>query len=64
MRWTFVQTAGQDNVVAGASFHCYAGDVSAQSTFHSADPVDEVYFSESFLFFSVRSLVDYATDTV
>ncbi|KAG9019906.1 hypothetical protein FRB90_000037 [Tulasnella sp. 427] len=30
----------------GASFHCYAGGVGAQSTFHGAYPNAEVYFTE------------------
>jgi O-glycosyl hydrolase len=32
--------------IAGAAFHCYAGDVSGQTTFHDADPTKEIYFTE------------------
>ncbi|KAG8955840.1 hypothetical protein FRC04_006286 [Tulasnella sp. 424] len=31
---------------AGASFHCYAGSVGAQTTFHNAFPNAEVHFTE------------------
>lgn len=32
--------------VAGSAFHCYAGDVSAQSRVHDAHPDKDVYFTE------------------
>ncbi|KAG7447217.1 glucan endo-1,6-beta-glucosidase [Guyanagaster necrorhizus] len=31
---------------AGVSFHCYAGDVTDQDTFHTAYPTKEIYFTE------------------
>ncbi|KAJ7260891.1 glycoside hydrolase [Mycena haematopus] len=34
------------NAFAGVAFHCYAGDVSQQDTFHSAYPNKEIYFTE------------------
>jgi len=34
------------NAFAGVSFHCYAGDVQGQSTFHNAFPSKEVYHTE------------------
>ncbi|KAF7373313.1 Glucan endo-1,6-beta-glucosidase [Mycena sanguinolenta] len=30
----------------GVAFHCYAGDVTAQDTFHTAYPTKEIYFTE------------------
>jgi glucosylceramidase len=32
--------------VAGVAWHCYAGDVSAQSTVHAAHPEKDAYFTE------------------
>ncbi|HET9691371.1 MAG TPA: glycoside hydrolase family 30 beta sandwich domain-containing protein [Acidimicrobiales bacterium] len=32
--------------LSGAAFHCYAGDVGAQSSFHAAVPSADVYLSE------------------
>jgi glucosylceramidase len=32
--------------VAGSSFHCYAGDPSAQSTVKSAFPAKDIWFTE------------------
>jgi len=34
------------NAFAGVAFHCYAGTVSQQDTFHSAYPNKEIYFTE------------------
>ena len=34
------------NYIDGASFHCYAGDVSAQTTVHNAAPNKNIYFTE------------------
>ena len=34
------------NFVAGTAFHCYAGDVSAQSTVQAADPGKDLWFTE------------------
>ncbi|HLV86903.1 MAG TPA: glycoside hydrolase family 30 beta sandwich domain-containing protein [Candidatus Sulfotelmatobacter sp.] len=34
------------NYVAGSSFHCYAGDPSAQSTVHTAYPGKDLWFTE------------------
>ncbi|EIN05745.1 glycoside hydrolase [Punctularia strigosozonata HHB-11173 SS5] len=39
-----MQQAG--SAFAGVSFHCYAGDVSEQDTFHTAFPDKEIYFTE------------------
>ena len=33
-------------VVSGTSFHCYAGDVSAQSAVHTAYPTKDIWFTE------------------
>lgn len=34
------------NAFAGAAFHCYAGTVDQQDTFHAAYPQKEIYFTE------------------
>lgn len=34
------------NAFAGVAFHCYAGDVAEQDTFHAAYPQKEIYFTE------------------
>ncbi|KAG6888229.1 hypothetical protein C0995_009606 [Termitomyces sp. Mi166 len=39
-----MQDAG--NSFAGVAFHCYAGSVSNQDTFHNAYPNKEIYFTE------------------
>ena len=31
---------------AGVAFHCYAGSVSQQDTFHTQFPKKEIYFTE------------------
>lgn len=31
---------------AGVAFHCYAGGVASQDTFHNAFPDKEIYFTE------------------
>jgi glucosylceramidase len=38
--------AGASRFLAGAAFHCYAGDAAAQARFHAAFPAKEVYFTE------------------
>ncbi|MEV4641492.1 ricin-type beta-trefoil lectin domain protein [Actinoplanes sp. NPDC049548] len=40
-----VNTNAGSNVV-GSAWHCYAGDPSAQSTVHNAQPAKEVFFTE------------------
>jgi len=39
-----MQAAG--SAFAGVAFHCYAGGVSGQSTFHNAYPSKEIYHTE------------------
>lgn len=39
-----MQQAG--SAFAGVAFHCYAGDVSEQDTFHTQFPTKEIYFTE------------------
>ncbi len=34
------------NNVAGSAWHCYAGDPSAQSTVHNAQPAKDIFFTE------------------
>ncbi|KAF8883226.1 glycoside hydrolase family 30 protein [Infundibulicybe gibba] len=41
---TLMQDAG--NSFAGVAFHCYAGAVSNQDSFHNAFPSKEIYFTE------------------
>ncbi|KAF8896227.1 glycoside hydrolase family 30 protein [Infundibulicybe gibba] len=41
---TLMQDAG--NSFAGVAFHCYAGTVSNQDSFHNAFPSKEIYFTE------------------
>lgn len=35
-----------DNVFAGVAFHCYAGTVGQQDTFHNLYPNKEIYMTE------------------
>jgi len=41
-----LSNAQASQYVAGAAFHCYAGDVSAQSKVHDAFPDKEIWFTE------------------
>ncbi|PFH48236.1 glycoside hydrolase family 30 protein [Amanita thiersii Skay4041] len=41
---TLMQDAG--NAFSGVAFHCYAGSVSNQDSFHNAFPNKEIYFTE------------------
>lgn len=34
------------NAFAGVAFHCYAGNVAQQDSFHTAFPQKEIYFTE------------------
>ncbi|PYE55258.1 glycoside hydrolase family 30 protein [Deinococcus yavapaiensis] len=43
---TLLSDAAASSYLAGSAFHCYAGDVSAQSTVQAAWPTKDVYFTE------------------
>ncbi len=43
---TLLANSSAANYLAGSAFHCYAGDVSAQSTVESAYPAKGIWFTE------------------
>ncbi|MFF1817816.1 glycoside hydrolase family 30 beta sandwich domain-containing protein [Kribbella sp. NPDC058245] len=43
---TVLNDAGAKQYLAGSAFHCYAGDVSAQTAVHNAHPDKDIWFTE------------------